>query len=81
MLLFIESYRVYAIDVDPSGRHRNKLGWAPGHHYENQNISGIHEHLWTAQGYGYAEPLAQQTGWTPEQLWIHFCNQRPSAQI
>lgn len=72
--IFMESCRVYAIDIDPSGRHKNKLGWAPGRDYESKIISGIHEHLWTEYGYGYAKPLVEQTGWTPERLWVYFCN-------
>lgn len=71
--LFTEGHRVYAIDIDPDGKHRNKPGYALGRTYENQQISGIHEHLWTVDGYGYAEPLTEQTGWTPEQLWFYFC--------
>lgn len=70
--IFMESCRVYAIDVDLAARHLNKHGWAPGRSYEGQRISGIHEHFWTAQGYGYAEPLEQQVGWTPERLWFYF---------
>ncbi len=73
--LFMADSRVYALDVDSAGRHLNKLGLAPGHPYENKRISGVHAHIWTMNGYGYAEPLAQQMGYTPELLWIEFCRQ------
>jgi hypothetical protein len=54
--LFVGSSHVYAIHVNPSGRHKNTIG--KNRPFHGQTISGIHEHTWSSDGgYGYAEPL------------------------
>lgn len=47
--------RIYAIDVQPLTHHTNKIG--RGRPYHGQRIRGNHEHTWSEEGYGYAEPL------------------------
>ncbi len=47
--------RIYAIDVQPLTHHTNKLG--KGRPFHRQRISGNHEHTWSEEGYGYAEPF------------------------
>ncbi len=49
------SARIYAIDVNPLGQHKNNSG--EGRPQFGQLISGIHEHSWSQDGYGYAEDL------------------------
>lgn len=54
--VFVDADRVYAIDVGPHSRHKNdKAG--RGRTYWQQRIDGHQEHLWSSEGYGYAEPL------------------------
>ncbi len=53
--LHVGNDRIYAIDVKPSGLHKNSVGI--GRALFRQTISGIHEHTWSSEGYGYAEPL------------------------
>ncbi|AVO50238.1 hypothetical protein C6568_14010 [Melaminivora suipulveris] len=47
--------RIYAIDVQPLTHHTNKTG--KGHPFHRQRIRGNHEHTWSEEGYGYAEPF------------------------
>ncbi len=53
--LHVGNDRIYAIDVKLVGRHKNTAG--TGRPLFSKIISGIHEHTWSADGYGYAEPL------------------------
>lgn len=57
--VFWKTHRVYAIDVDPLGRHKNNKA-GRGRPYWGQRIGGFQEHLWSDDGYGYAEPLHEQ---------------------
>ncbi len=52
---FIGVDRVYAIDVQPAARHKNTFG--VGRPLHGQLISGTHEHTWSSDGHGYAEPV------------------------
>lgn len=55
--LLYESERIYAVDFDPDGQHTNKVG--KGRALYRQRIGpGTHEHTWSEDGYGYAEPIA-----------------------
>ena len=54
--LLYRSERVYAIDFDPDGRHTNKVGKGRAL-YRKQLGPGTHEHTWSEDGYGYAEPI------------------------
>ncbi len=47
--------RIYAIDVQPLTYHTNKVGQGRSHHH--LSIRGNHEHTWSEEGYGYAEPF------------------------
>lgn len=53
--LHLGAARVYAIDVNPHGQHKNNSGRGrPAH---GKLINGTHEHTWSEDGYGYAEDL------------------------
>lgn len=52
--IHMETHRVAAIDYSDTP-HTNKKG--RGRPYFNQQISGYHKHIWTEEGYGYAEPI------------------------
>ena len=55
--LLYQSKRVYAIDFDLDGRHTNKVG--KGRTLYRKLIGpGTHEHTWSEDGYGYAEPIS-----------------------
>lgn len=53
--LFHGGGRIYAIDVQPLTHHTNKVG--KGRPFYLQRIRGNHEHTWSEEGYGYAEPF------------------------
>lgn len=55
-VLFLRKRRVYAWDIDPTARHKNKRageGWP----WFGHQVRGHHVHYWAAEGEGYAEPL------------------------
>lgn len=55
--LLYRSDRVYAVDFDPDGQHTNKVG--KGRPLYRKRIGpGTHEHTWSEDGYGYAEPIS-----------------------
>ena len=49
--------RVYAVDFEPDGKHTNKVGKGRAL-YRKQIGPGTHEHTWSEDGYGYAEPIS-----------------------
>lgn len=54
--LLYRSDRVYAVDFEPDGQHTNKAG--KGRPMYRKRIGpGTHEHTWSEDGYGYAEPI------------------------
>lgn len=55
--LLYGSSRIYALDVQPLTHHTNKVGM--GRPFFRQRIRGNHEHTWSEDGYGYAEPFPQ----------------------
>lgn len=66
--LFYKKARIYGIDHDPASRHTNKVG--KGRPYYGQRLYAVvHEHTWSADGGGYAEPLDQPL----DALIEHFC--------
>jgi hypothetical protein len=67
--LFFDDERIYGIDVQPSSPHRNNVG--KGRPLYKQMIAGTHEHMWSQEGYGYAEPLNVPTD-QPEIIWKMF---------
>lgn len=54
--LFCSNDRIYAIDVHPLSSHKNKAG--RGRPFFQKTIIGSHEHTWSVDGGGYAEPIA-----------------------
>lgn len=61
--------RAYAIHIQPDSLHENKAG--KGRPLFGQVISGIHEHTWSSDGDGYAEPIAVPLD-KPEVVWKMF---------
>lgn len=55
--LIYRSDRVYAVDFDSDGKHTNKVGKGRAL-YRKQIGPGTHEHTWSEDGYGYAEPIS-----------------------
>lgn len=54
--LLYRNDRVYALDFDPEALHTNKVGVGRAQ-FRKRFGPGTHEHTWSAEGYGYAEPL------------------------
>ncbi len=53
--------RIHAIDFDPDGQHTNKAG--KGRPWFGKRIGpGTHEHSWSDDGEGYAEPVEPDFG-------------------
>lgn len=68
--LLYQTERVYALDFEPDGQHTNKAG--KGRPYFGQRIGpGTHEHTWSDDGDGYAEPISYFKDF--EALFTHFC--------
>lgn len=53
--LYVANHRIFAYDYDTTP-HTNRIGM--GKPYYLHTISGLHKHIWTAEGYGYAEPFS-----------------------
>lgn len=69
--LLYRNERVYAVDHDPNSQHTNKVG--KGRPYHGQRIGpGTHEHTWSEDGMGYAEPLPDFTDFSA--LFRYFCD-------
>lgn len=64
-----EDQRIYGIDVQPSSPHRNDAG--KGRPLYKKVIDGTHEHTWSEEGYGYAEPINVPRN-QPEIIWQMF---------
>ena len=62
--------RVYAIDFDPEALHTNKVGLGRSQ-YRKRFGPGTHEHTWSEEGYGYAEPIQDFADFTA--LFAYFC--------
>ena len=54
--LFAANNRIFAYDYDYGRPHLNTVG--TGMPYYRQSFTGLHKHIWTAEGYGYAEPFS-----------------------
>lgn len=61
--------RIYAIDAQPLAHHTNEVG--KGRPFHRQRIRGNHEHTWSEEGYGYAEPFGLSPICGPE-AWKEF---------
>lgn len=69
-LLLYQTERVYSIDYAPDGQHTNKVG--KGRPYYGMRIGpGTHEHTWSDEGDGYAEPISDFKDFAT--LFAHFC--------
>jgi hypothetical protein len=68
--LVMDNARVYAIDVAPLDRHKNMIG--AGRPYYKQEITGAHEHTWSAEGGGYAEPVTAIDASNQHDVWSLF---------
>ena len=57
--LYFRNKRVFAIDYDTNSIHLNKIGLdIPSYKRE---ILGLHRHIWTENGYGYAEEIRMES--------------------
>jgi hypothetical protein len=70
--LLLDTERVYAIDIQPLDMHKNNVG--VGRPYYKKHISGIHEHTWSNDGYGYAEPISSIDTNNQRGFWELFLN-------
>jgi hypothetical protein len=71
LTLLYRELRVYGIDLDDAGRHSNKIGM--GRPYWRKMIdTPAHEHTWSEEGYGYAEPLDHAPE-SPAEFFGRFC--------
>lgn len=69
--IFYRNERVYALDVDQDGQHTNKVGQSRP--LFGQRIGpGTHEHTWSGDAYGYAEPLPDFADFST--LFAYFCD-------
>ncbi len=57
--LFYGGGRIYAIDSNALQRHKNIVGL--GRPYFRKVVHGIHEHRWSEDGQGYAEPFTLES--------------------
>jgi hypothetical protein len=68
--LYYQGERIYALDVQPFSLHANYRA-GKGRPYFNQEIEGSHEHTWSNEGYGYAEPISLKED-APDIAWRIF---------
>lgn len=79
--LIYQGSRIYALHVQPTGRHPNDPGIGKGRPFYNQELDGIHEHIWVEEGDGYAEPISVPLD-KPDVIWkmfLHRANIDPGA--
>lgn len=68
--LLYRNQRVYAVDFGPDKQHTNKVGL--GRPYYGRRIGpGTHEHTWSEDGGGYAEPIQDFADFA--HLFEYFC--------
>ena len=68
--LLYRTDRVYAVDLDPEALHTNKVGLGRAQ-YRQRFGPGTHEHTWSEDGYGYAEPIQDFVDFAA--LFAYFC--------
>lgn len=70
-LFALQGLRIYAVDVGPVDEHKNvKAG--RGRPFWGKEVGGVHEHTWSGDGDGYAEPLDGLTEQNPQRAWALF---------
>lgn len=69
--VLFQNERVYAVDFDPNVQHTNKVGLGRPHHRKRFG-PGTHEHTWSEDGGGYAEPMPDFVDFAS--LFEYFCN-------
>ena len=67
--LIYNGNRIYALHFQPTSIHENLVG--KGRPFFGQEIDGIHEHTWSDDGDGYAEPISLPEG-RPDIMWKMF---------
>lgn len=67
--LLYKGNRIYALHVQPTSIHENLVG--KGRPAYKQEIGGLHEHTWSEEGDGYAEPIDLPLN-KPEIVWKQF---------
>lgn len=67
--LLYQGNHLYAIHVHPLSIHKNSVG--RGRPFYGQTIDGIHEHTWSKEGDGYAEPINVPLD-KPDVVWQMF---------
>jgi hypothetical protein len=67
--LLYQEARIYALHYQPTSLHENKVG--RGRPFYGKVINGIHEHTWSEEGDGYAEPINLPEG-RPDIMWRMF---------
>lgn len=69
-VLLYQTERIYAVDFAPDGQHTDKVG--KGRPYFGKRFGpGTHEHTWSDDGDGYAEPIGDFKDFAA--LFAHFC--------
>lgn len=69
--LLYKNERVFAVDFNPNSQHTNKVG--KGRPYFGKRFGpGTHEHTWSEDGIGYAEPLPDFLDFGT--LFSYFCD-------
>ncbi len=67
--LLYQNERIYALDFHPDSSHKNHVG--VGREMYLSLFYGAHEHTYSNEGYGYAEPISLQPD-KPEVMWEIF---------
>jgi hypothetical protein len=70
--LLYRTVRIYALDIQPDSLHKNNAG--TGRAMYKQLIHGSHEHTYSGDGAGYAEPVSMNSN-NPAIYWAHFLRQ------
>ena len=67
--LLFNNQRVYALDKENEFKlHRNRQAGFGRKHY-GETINGSHEHTWSEEGYGYAEPFTLGSNAIHKDYW------------
>ena len=67
--LLYQNERIYALDFQPDSSHKNNVG--VGRKMYQSLFYGTHEHKYSEEGYGYAEPISLDPN-KPGAMWEIF---------